>query len=59
MKKITLVLSLLISTLGFGQNLITNGDFETGEVAPWEAYKNRVVTDDLTSSQSGNINSGD
>ena len=59
MKKITLVLSLLISTLGFGQNLITNGDFETGEVAPWEGYKNQVVTDDLTSSLSGNINNGD
>ena len=36
MKKITLLITLLTISLGFGQtNLITNGDFETGVVDPW------------------------
>lgn len=59
MKKITFLLVLLTTTLSFGQNLLTNGDFETGSVDPWTGYKNQVVTDDLSSSLSGNINNGD
>ena len=59
MKKITLLLVLLTSTIIFGQNLLTNGDFETGDVDPWTGYKNQVVTDDITSSLCGNINNGD
>jgi len=35
MKKITLLLSLLISSIGFSQELVTNGDFQTGVAAPW------------------------
>ena len=30
MKKITLLIALMITSLGFAQNLITNGDFENG-----------------------------
>jgi len=59
MKKITLLIVLLTTAFSFGQNLLTNGDFETGEIAPWTGYKNQVVTDDLTSSLTGNINNGD
>ena len=59
MKKITLLFALLTISVSFGQNLLTNGDFETGDVAPWGGFKNQVVTDDITSSQSGNINNGD
>ncbi len=36
MKKITLLLfTLFISVLGFSQNLVTNGSFQTGVAAPW------------------------
>ena len=59
MKKITLLFTLLTVSLSFGQNLIVNGDFETGDVAPWGGFKNQVVTDDITSSLAGNINNGD
>jgi len=63
MKKITqfilLLLGLILSDSVVGQNLIVNGDFETGEVAPWDGFKNQVVTDDLTGSLVGNINNGD
>lgn len=48
MKKITLLLSLLISSLGFAQNLVTNGDFQTGTSAPW--YGNAASVVDLGSS---------
>ncbi len=36
MKKITFLMTLLTISLGFGQNLVVNGDFETGSsVAGW------------------------
>jgi endoglucanase len=35
MKKITFLIILFVSSLGFSQNLLTNGDFETGDSAPW------------------------
>lgn len=35
MKKITLLLTMLISVFGFSQNLVTNGNFQTGVAAPW------------------------
>lgn len=36
MKKITLLMTLLFITVyGFSQELVTNGDFETGMAAPW------------------------
>ncbi|MFY0602565.1 MAG: carbohydrate binding domain-containing protein [Flavobacteriaceae bacterium] len=35
MKKITLLLLLLTSAVGFSQELLTNGDFQTGVATPW------------------------
>ncbi|WP_282073933.1 hypothetical protein [Polaribacter atrinae] len=35
MKKITFLLTFLITSIGFGQNLLTNGDFETGDLTGW------------------------
>ena len=46
MKKITLLLfTLLISVLGFSQNLVTNGNFQTGVATPW--YGNAANVQDL------------
>jgi len=44
MKKITLLLSLLITSIGFGQNLLTNGDFEQGATA-WDGNAINAVDD--------------
>lgn len=43
MKKITFLLSLMYCTLGFSQNLVTNGDFQTGTAAPWYGNAANVV----------------
>lgn len=64
MKKITfLLIALFTVSLIFGQNLIVNGDFETGEsgdpVPSWGGFKNRIATDDITSAQVGQIENGD
>ena len=45
MKKITFLLSLMTCTFGFAQNLVTNGDFQTGTAAPW--YNNAANVVDL------------
>lgn len=45
MKKITLLFTLLISVLGFSQNLVTNGNFQTGVATPW--YGNAANVQDL------------
>ena len=45
MKKITSIIVLLISITGFSQNLVTNGDFQTGTAAPW--YNNAANVVDL------------
>ncbi len=45
MKKITFLLSLMLCSLGFSQNLVTNGDFQTGTAAPW--YNNAANVVDL------------
>lgn len=45
MKKITFFLSLLFCSLSFSQNLVTNGDFQTGTAAPW--YNNAANVVDL------------
>ena len=45
MKKITFLLTLVASTLGFSQNLVTNGDFQTGTATPW--YNNAANVVDL------------
>jgi len=42
MKKITFLFTLLISFWGFSQNLVTNGDFQTG-AAPWTGSALNVV----------------
>jgi len=57
-KNITLVL-FLISVISFGQNLITNGNFQTGNLNSWLGYNNQVVTDEITNSFVGNVNNGD
>lgn len=43
MKKITCLITLLISFLGFSQNLVTNGNFQTGTAAPWTGNAANVV----------------
>ncbi len=45
MKKITFLLSLMFCSLSFSQNLVTNGDFQTGTAAPW--YNNAANVVDL------------
>lgn len=54
MKKITLLLALLISSIGFSQNLITNGDFESG-TAGWEGNALNVVTEGGNSFNLANV----
>lgn len=46
MKKITFLFTLLITSIGFGQNLIVNGGFEDGVLSPWDtfSYSSAVVT---------------
>ena len=43
MKKITLLTFLLIGSLVFSQELVTNGDFETGMATPWFGNAANVV----------------
>ena len=43
MKKITLLLSLVVGSFGFSQNLVTNGDFQTGAASPWYGNAANVV----------------
>jgi hypothetical protein len=43
MKKITLLTFLLSAFLGFSQDLITNGDFETGELTPFTSGSGAAV----------------
>lgn len=47
---------VVIST---AQNLVVNGNFETGMLAPWGGFNNQVTTDDMTSSFVGNANNGE
>ena len=35
--------------------LLTNGNFETGTIAPWQGFKNGVVTADTTQPHTGNF----
>ena len=49
MKKITFLLVLLVTSLGFSQtNILVNGDFETGAVSPWTGNAANVVDDGST-----------
>lgn len=43
MKKITFLLSLLTCSLAFAQNLVTNGDFQSGASTPWTGNAANVV----------------
>lgn len=44
MKKITLfIISLLITPVVFSQNLITNGNFETGDLTGWSTFNNTIA----------------
>lgn len=43
MKKITLLITLMFFSLGFSQELVTNGDFQTGMAAPWTGNAANVV----------------
>ena len=45
MKKITFLLILLTVSLGYSQNLLTNGDFETGVATPWGGNAANPVDD--------------
>lgn len=52
MKKITFLLSIMFCSLGFSQNLVTNGDFQTGIATPW--YGNAANPVDLGSGNFAN-----
>jgi PKD repeat protein len=66
MKKFTLFIALVIAcSFSFGQNLITNGDFEspgmtvTPVPSPWGGFKNRIVRDTVLNSFLGQVENGD
>ena len=60
MKKLIIVFILLFTTsFGYTQNIILNGNFQTGNLNSWLGYNNQVLTDDLTNSIVGNINNGE
>lgn len=54
MRKITLLFALLITSIGFSQNLITNGDFENGATG-WIGGALNVVTENGNSYTSANV----
>jgi hypothetical protein len=44
MKKITLLIAVLTISLNYGQvNLLTNGDFETGDLSGWLGYNRSIA----------------
>lgn len=47
MKKITLLLILLTVSFGYSQELVTNGDFQTGDATGWSGNAANVVTYDM------------
>lgn len=63
MKKMTcksfFFLPFLLLDLCLGQNVITNGDFETGSKTPWLGFNNQVLTDSQTLSLVGNVNNAE
>ena len=54
-KRITLFFFLTIVSLGFSQELLTNGDFETGDVTGWIGNAANVVTDSGNSYNEANV----
>lgn len=60
MKKYLLpVIFLAGVVVSSAQNLVVNGNFETGMLAPWGGFNNQVLTDDMTSSFVGNANNAE
>jgi endoglucanase len=55
MRIITLILIFLVSTLGSAQELLTNGDFETGDTTGWTGNAANVVTEGGNSYNSANV----
>jgi len=43
MKKITFLLSIMFCSLSFSQNLVTNGNFQSGAASPWYGNAANVV----------------
>lgn len=54
MKKITFLIFILTASIGFSQNLITNGDFESG-TAGWSGNALNVVTEGGNSYNAANV----
>ena len=59
MKTLYFTFFICLTSLLYSQNLIVNGNFETGVVSPWQGFKNHITTDNLTNSEVGNIENGD
>lgn len=59
MKKYVLLVVIFYATLSFTQNLIENGNFETGDLTGWKGYNNQNVLDESTNSRIGGIKNGD
>lgn len=59
MKKVLLCLSLIIMFAGYGQNAVSNGNFQTGTLESWLGFNNQVLTDNITTSLVGNVNNGE
>ncbi|MDA9316528.1 carbohydrate binding domain-containing protein [Polaribacter sp.] len=55
MKKITLLFALLIASIAFSQELLTNGNFETGDESSWAGNAANVVTENENSYNSANV----
>jgi hypothetical protein len=55
------ILVLILSYVGVlnSQNLISNGNFETGDRTGWDGFNNQVLIDNLTNSKVGNVNNGE
>tara|TARA_B110000902_G_scaffold175613_1_gene199341 strand:+ start:1484 stop:3022 length:1539 start_codon:yes stop_codon:yes gene_type:complete len=58
MKKYILLFAIGVTGISFGQNLISNGNFEDGKNY-WNGYNNQVLFDDLANSKVGNVNNGE
>ena len=58
MRSFIFLFSLIVS-IGQAQNIIENGNFQTGNPDAWLGYNNQVLTDDQTNSLVGNVNNGE
>jgi hypothetical protein len=56
---IIILVLLLVSSGVKAQNILTNSDFETGDLTGWSGFNNQNLTDNLTTSEVGNINNGE